>query len=716
MPSTVDPVTVQIVRHRLASILDEAVIALENVSASPITTEGHDLMVALYTADVELLQAGVGFLHHVTSGAQAVRQIIERFGADGGMADGDVYFFNDSYSGALHAPDVYLISPVYVADRLVGFVANFVHVTDIGGIDPGGFCPTATDAYQEGFQSQGLRLVERNSLCRDIFDTILNNVREPGMVALDLKSQMAANFVAADRLRKLHHEFGSDSVAAISEGMVAESESVMRARLNELPDGEWRAREYVDSDGGSYRAELTVCKQGDSLTYDFTGSDPQAPIGINCSYWSTWGALLAPVFPMLAWDVTWNEGVTRPVRLIAPEGSVVNAIKPAPVSIATVSMVNVVNSLSTVVISKMLGASPRWRHRATAVWYGSHAPVMCHGASDDDESHMTELTDVFAGAGGATARADGIDLGGEIPNVVSRWANVEHHELSLPLLYLYRRIVTDSGGAGKFRGGLSHEYAFMPHHTRDGSLGLICYGKGVDAPMSLGLFGGYPGCHTGYVTVRNCAAEFVDDAELSLDHVEQEHSEWGARALGHDDSQHIRLTGGGGYGDPLDRDPQAVADDVRERAVSPQVAREVYGVVSDASSGATAAADTEELRRLLRAARIGCAPTDLRPRAEVLDSGMPIAEYLQLTIDGATQCAWCGLEIAPEGTDWKSAAAVRRRAAPDCGPLYGNTPRFWLLEVSCPGCGTLLDVDVTDGRDGLLFDRIQPRGADRVGG
>jgi hypothetical protein len=95
---------------------------------------------------------------------------------------------------------------------------------------------------------------------------------------------------------------------------------------------------------------------------------------------------------------------------------------------------------------------------------------------------------------------------------------------------------------------------------------------------------------------------------------------------------------------------------------------------------------------------------------------MPIAEYLQLTIDGATQCAWCGLEIAPEGTDWKSAAAVRRRAAPDCGPLYGNTPRFWLLEVSCPGCGTLLDVDVTDGRDGLLFDRIQPRGADRVGG
>ena len=161
--TTVDPVTFEIIRHKLYSVMDETIIALENVSGSPITNEGHDLMASLYKADGGLMVGGVGFLHHLTSAAQAVKHMLATFAEDPGINEDDVYFFNDSYTAALHPPDVYLISPIHFEGRLTGFVANFVHVTDIGAIDPGGFSPSARDNYQEGFQTKGLKIVEGGS-------------------------------------------------------------------------------------------------------------------------------------------------------------------------------------------------------------------------------------------------------------------------------------------------------------------------------------------------------------------------------------------------------------------------------------------------------------------------------------------------------------------------------------------------------------------------
>ena len=216
----VDPVTFEIVRHKLLNVMDEAIIALENVSGSPITNEGHDLMVSLYKADGALMVGGVGFLHHLTSAAQAVKHIIATFGEDHGIDEGDVFFFNDSYTAALHPPDVYLISPIHHGGQLTGFVANFVHVTDIGAVDPGGFSPNARDNYQEGFQSKGLKIVQRGKVRRDILDTFLNMVRDPGMTALDLKSQLAANHVAKDRMARIYDDYGVDTVASVSDALI----------------------------------------------------------------------------------------------------------------------------------------------------------------------------------------------------------------------------------------------------------------------------------------------------------------------------------------------------------------------------------------------------------------------------------------------------------------------------------------------------------------
>jgi N-methylhydantoinase B len=706
--ASVDPVTFEIIRHKLYQVTDETIIALENVSGSPITNEGHDMMASLYLPDGGLMVGGVGFLHHLTSAAQAVKHVIANFADEPGIDEDDVYFFNDSYTAALHPPDVYMISPIHYEGRLTGFVANFVHVTDIGAVDPGGFSPNARDNYQEGFQTQGLKIVERGRLRRDVVGTFLNMVRDPGMTQLDLKSQLAANHVAKERMRRIYDQYGVETVQTVSDELIRQSERLIRERLRELPDGEWRAREYVDMPDETCRVEVTATKEGDTLTYDFTGSSPQAQLGINCCYWATWGAMFAPIFPLLAWDVTWNEGVTRPLRLVAPEGTVVNCRRPAPISIATVGTVQIVNNLSTLILSKIFGASERYRDRATAVWHGSHAHVETHGLSPDGEFFIAPLTDTFGGAAGARAFADGVDVGGEIPNVVSRWANAESQELNTPVLYLFRRVVPDSGGPGKYRGGVCHEYAFTPGDSGGHPLGVVLFGKGTRAPMSLGLFGGYPGCNVAYTTYRGANVGDLPRSRSELRAAEQVDQFWGQIDMQVGDVQYVRFMGGGGYGDPVDRDPAAVLADVLGGLVSEAAAREVYGVVVDVAAGAVDGAATRDRRLQIRSARVGRAVDPAcGHRADVPASGRRIGEYLQRAADGATQCTWCGQLIGPPDTDWKDHAVAVRSPVSAAGPERADTDEFVLIESCCPGCGTLLDCELGRTDDPPLHDRIR---------
>ena len=236
-----DPVTFELIRHKLLRVTDETIIALENVSGSPITNEGHDMMASLYLPNGDLMVGGVGFLHHLTSAAQAVKHVIASFSEDPGINEDDVYFFNDSYTAALHPPDVYMISPIHFEGELTGFVANFVHVTDIGAVDPGGFSPNAVDNYQEGFQTKGLKIVEGGKLRKDVVETFLNMVRDPGMTQLDMKSQLAANHVAKQRMKRIYGDYGVETVHGVADELIKQSERLVRERLRELPDGTWRA-------------------------------------------------------------------------------------------------------------------------------------------------------------------------------------------------------------------------------------------------------------------------------------------------------------------------------------------------------------------------------------------------------------------------------------------------------------------------------------------
>lgn len=701
MSTVVDAVTFEIIRHRLNQVIEEAIVALENVSGSPVTNEGHDMMVSLYGADGGLAVGGVGFLHHLTSAAQAVKHILANFSDDPGIGADDVYMLNDPYTAALHPPDVYIISPIHCGGALTAFVANFVHVTDIGAIDPGGFSPNARDTYQEGFVTQGLKLIEGGRARRDVIATFLRNVRDPDMTALDLRSQLAANHVAKDRMRQLYADYGADTIRSVQAELLLRSEKRMRARLAELPDGTWRARQYVDMPGGISRVELAATKEGDALTYDFTGTDRELPFGINDSYWASWGAMCAPVFPLLAWDIPWNEGLTRPLKIVAPEGTLVHARRPAPVSISTTGIVQVVNNLSVLVISRMFGASAKYRDRATAVWHGSHISVTLNGLNGDREYFVTNLTDSFAGSGGARATRDGVDLGGEIPNVVSRWANAETQELHTPVRYHYRRVVPDSGGPGKFRGGVSHEYALAAHGSGTGSISIVMRAKGLAVPMSLGIFGGLPGCTVAATLTRADGSSVID--------------QWGTFDLGETDIQRIRFGGSGGYGDPIERDPQRVAADVVQGLVSVGAARAVYGVVV-AASGASGApeAQIEETLRLraeIRAGRIGRpVGEECGNRRPVAASGHALGEYLQQQGEGANawvQCTWCGARIAAATERWKDRAVRREQPTAAAGPMREATAGMVLRQYHCPQCATLLDTEVTLAQDPPLYDEVR---------
>ncbi|CAB4530335.1 unannotated protein [freshwater metagenome] len=598
-----DPITFSIIRHRLYRVVEEAVITLKHVSGSAITNEGHDLMVSLYEADGTLLLGGVGFLHHLTSAAEACKSIIRRF--EGDVHEGDLFLLNDPFTAALHTSDIYLVSPIHYKGELIAWSACFVHVYDIGAMNPGGFAPEAQDVFSEGFSSPGLKLVDRGNLRQDVWDTLLNMVRGPEMVALDLRSMIACNNVAKDRMISLVEKYGLPTFQETCKTLVAQSEVQLRERLREFPDGSWESRQYFDVKGEVYKVLLKMTKKDDELIFDFTGSSPQSKYSVNCTKWASLGGLFAPLFPLLCYDITWNEGVIRPITVIAPEGSIVNCTKPSPVSVATVGAIQSVNNAACTTIGKMLASHEKYDDQTSAVWHANHFAVFMFGKNQKGGDAIGILTETFAGSGGARTFADGVDIGGEIPNPISRMANVETVEAMFPVRYLFRRRLQDSGGGGEFRGGTGGELALVPHDAPDGGLHYVLSGKGSQFPQSEGLAGGNPGAINDYVWVHSPESDHGHNCfsqSLSSIPGEKEAISWGVFPLMGKDALYVRWNGGGGVGDPLDREPASVVIDVINEVISPEAAREIFGV--EIQGEKIDAAKTEKLRKSIREERL----------------------------------------------------------------------------------------------------------------
>lgn len=704
-----DPITFEVVKHRLWQINDEQAVAIKTISASPIVVEGNDFNVGLFTLDGRVVFAGIGSLVHVTTMGNTIENILAH--ADQ-INPGDAFLTNDPYLGALHQNDVVVASPLFWDGELVLWVSTVLHHPDVGGIDEGSFCINARSLYQEP-PRYFLKVVDRGRLSREVEHTFVTNSRLPDMVALDLRAQIGAVNVAQRRLQELIEERGLPTVLAVMERCLTYAEERLRERIRELPDGSWSAEVFMDGDRVGSERILRVCarldKRGEELLFDYTGSDPQVDAAVNCTYYATYAGSVVPIYTFLCdGEIDWNDAVRSCVRVVAPEGTVVNARFPAPCSISTVGFRWLVTAAATKVVACMLVESDRYRDRVCPSWTPSSNCNNVFGTDARGRRVGALLSDHRAGGAGARSFGDGISHAGQVTSFASSMGNVENAEWKLPVLYLFRRQLVDSGGPGTYRGGLTGVAALVPDGTR-----LILKSTntaGTDQSNASGLCGGYPGAGSQTSIVRRSGVwDGFARGEMPVDYDEFRgelvHLPSKADAvLEPDDVLIFYPPGGGGYGDPLLRDPVRVAADVLHSRVSRDSAARRYGVALG-EDGQPDVEATQALRARIRRARLDGwaevaswqpAEAEAGP-GEVLRRLGDALELVRLGSQQVWRCRCCGHMVGP---DWRAAKArVARRAVPlaAAGPWLavrwqGHSPNFELEETLCPACGLLFDV------------------------
>jgi N-methylhydantoinase B len=499
---------------------------------------------------------------------------------------------NDPYLAAIHQSDIYMVSPIHYKDRLVAWSATFVHVMDIGAMSPGGNSPGATEIVHEGLRIPGLKLVERGKLRHDVFDTLIHMTRQPVMVGLDLKCEIAANNVAKSRMQELFEHYGAELITSVSTDMIRHCETVLRTRIRDIPDGVWAESGAIEADE-TWKVVLTLRKERDRLTFDFTGSDKQARRGINLPYHATTGACFEAVLSTLGYDLPRNHGAFRAIDVIAAPGTVVHVEYPGPVSLNTTSGMKTVQYLSGSVLMQMLATSEDWKQEVMALSLGfrlaRHAGVNQHG-----RYYVSTLLDL-SGAG-ATSYRDGMHTGGYLTA-----HNVEWIEANFPLMYLFRRHVTDGGGAGKFVGGAGAEAALVLHDAPEGKIKIIAFGVAGLRNSGQGIFGGYPAAPSLLMVLEESRwLEVLAGGRYptGLDDLggNRKLLPYSEHQLMPEEVLYIRAASGGGYGDPLKREPASVAEDVRSGLASKAAAAQVYGVVIDEETRLPDLLKTGELR------------------------------------------------------------------------------------------------------------------------
>jgi N-methylhydantoinase B len=488
--------------------------------------------------------------------------------------------------------------------------------------------------------------------------------------------------------------------------MVQASESAIRARLRELPDGTIRVHDYLEHDGHTNRlftVDLVATKQGDRLDLDFSGSSAQAAGFVNCSRAGLIGGVAGALIPTLGWDLAWNDGLLRPVTVTAPDRLICTALPPAPVGSATVETVWVVSNVVAAALNRLLAAAPQFHERAQAVCSGTMATFNLGGHNQYGERFGLHLMDPLAGGFGAFADRDGPDAAGPLNTPCPSIADVEVNEQVSPLFYLYRRMAPDSGGPGRRRGGRGAEIALTLTVPQAEALIMT---HGLQVPNTTGLSGGLPGATirqqwaSGTVAGHPATVGSFDPATLA-----DLGPKPGSTPMTDRDVFAVRWQGGGGVGDPLDRDPGDVVQDVTSAAVTPAQAAEVYGVVISGRQVDVPA--TVARRRALRAARLGVpaghVPQDPGPASpETPPSGLtgddrwlPVGDRLRLVhgSEGWRVITTGGALLCRDHTRWRTGAAQHTMQLPGTA---GTTlhPDLTVTASCCPVTGALLAVDI----------------------
>jgi N-methylhydantoinase B len=571
--SSLDPITAELIRNSLQSIVDEMALTLVRTAYSANLKSAMDLSSAICDRSGQLIAQGLTLPLHLGSIPDAMHALLARF--DGSFHPGDAFVLNDPYDGGTHLPDFFVFQPVFDGEELLAFAVTVAHHTDVGGRVAGGNGWDSTEIYQEGLRIPCVRLCTDGQIEADFLRLLSANVRIPTKVLGDLRAQLAACHVGERGLLELLGTYGAEVLHSAFADLLNYTEQLARSVISRLPVGRFEFTDYLDDDGiepGPIPFHVAVTVRGSELDVDFTGSSPQVKGAINCVLSFTRSSVYACVRCLLPPTLPNNEGYMRVINVIAPPGTIVNPLPPAPVAARGLTGYRIANA----VMGALAQVAP---DSVPACESGGDTGISLGGY--DARRRAFVFLEFLVCSWGGRPFADGID---GVASMVVNFSNypAEVIEREYPLRIEEYGFVPDSGGPGKFRGGLAlvRRYRFL----EESGTFQIRSDRGRFA--AYGLAGGGAGRRSRNV-LNPGSAERLLPGKTTLQ-------------VAHGDVLLHELAGAGGWGDPLGRDPGRVLADVLDEKITPEHARTAYGVVLDASGARVAEAETAQLRAQVR--------------------------------------------------------------------------------------------------------------------
>lgn len=565
-----DPILLELVKNALSAVVDEMAIALMRTAYSTNIKTSLDMSCALCDADGRLIAQGMTLPLHLGSIPVAIVHVLEKF--EGNIESGDIFLLNDPYQGGTHLPDFYIFKPIFHDNQRVGWAISIGHQMDVGGKTPGGNGCDATEIYQEGIRIPPLKLYDRGEPVQAVFDIIALNVRVPRLVLGDVRAQVSACLSGEREYLDLIRDHGLDLLVASTAALLDQAERLARNAIMEMPNGSYSFVDWIDEDGigeEPIAIAVTITVADDCMIVDFEGSSAQVQGAINSPLSFTKSAVYACVRHLIGGDPPNNEGYFRPIEVRAPEGTIVNPVSPASVAARGLTGFRMANAL----FGALAQIAPE---RVFACEVGGDAGVSYGGYASDGEPFV--FVEFVFGSWGGRPTLDGVDA---CSSAVVNFSNnpVEILESEYPIRIEAYGYVPDSGGAGKFRGGLAltRQYRF---ENEEATLQLRT-DRHRFTPY--GLQGGMSGSAAANVLSVE-GGERILPAKCTL-------------AVRRGDVLRHSVAGAGGWGPPFTRDPSKVLHDVLEEKISISHARSEYGVAIDASTMRVDETETAAVRR-----------------------------------------------------------------------------------------------------------------------
>jgi N-methylhydantoinase B len=573
-----DPIGFELFKNTLLSIADEMALTILRTAYSGVLKDNMDYSTAFCDAEGRTVAQGLTLPAHLSSFPDALAATIRRYGDR--MRPGDVYALNDPFEGGMHLPDVFILKPIFHEGARVAFAATICHQTDMGGRVAGSNASDSTEIFQEGLRIPPVKMYDAGEPNETLFRLIEKNVRMPVRVFGDMRAQLAACHIAEEAFRRLVARHGVKYVLTAMQEIVDYTERMTRAALADLPDGRWSFTDHIDDDGIEFGTPIpltvTITKQGDRMVCDWTGTAPQVKGAINNTYSFTRAATYTALKSVLPGEILCNAGFYRPIEVIAPPGTIANAVPPAACAARGLTGFRMLDTMFGA-LAQMLP------DRVIAASEGGNTGVSIGGYYPDRTPFI--FVEFICSAWGGRPWADGLDGNANLFANMSL-PSAEVTETEQPLEILCSELIQDVGGPGKHRGGLSIRRAYRL--LADEAVLQVRADRKTFRPY--GLYGGQPGQPCRNVLVSGGAARELT-AKVTM------------TPMRRGDVFVHEQPGPGGWGDPLERDPARVRRDVADERVSLEAARDDYGVVVDPATLAVDAAATARRRAALRAAR-----------------------------------------------------------------------------------------------------------------